>query len=67
MQKNVGTLDKTVRIIVGLGLLAMLIVREDSARWFGLIGIVPLFTALTSWCPLYTVLGIKTCPVSNKE
>ena len=66
MQKNVGTLDKTVRIVVGLALLVMLLVRQDSARWWGLIGLVPLFTVVTSWCPLYTVLGIKTCAGSQK-
>ncbi len=66
MQKNVGSLDKVVRIVVGLGLLSMLLVRQDSGRWFGLIGVIPLFTVLTSWCPLYTVLGIRTCPTEKK-
>lgn len=60
MQKNVGTLDKVVRVVVGLGLLSLLVLRNDSSRWLGLIGIVPLLTVALSWCPLYTLLGIKT-------
>jgi len=61
MQKNVGTTDKVVRIIVGLVLLSLLVIRSDNTRWIGLIGLVPLLTVVMSWCPLYTLLGIKTC------
>jgi hypothetical protein len=61
MQKNVGSIDRTIRIIIGLALLSLLVLRQDSSRWFGLIGLVPLLTAYLSWCPLYTPFGIKTC------
>jgi Inner membrane protein YgaP-like, transmembrane domain len=60
MQKNVGTADKVVRIAIGLALLSLLVLRQDSSRWFGLIGLVPLLTVFMGWCPLYTLLGIKT-------
>jgi len=61
MQANVGGVDRIVRIIIGLGLLSLLFLVQGDAKWWGLIGIVPLFTALTKWCPAYTVFGVKTC------
>lgn len=61
MEKNVGSADKVVRVIIGLALLSLLFTRQDSSRWFGLIGLVPLLTVALSWCPLYTPFGIKTC------
>jgi hypothetical protein len=61
MNKNVGTADKVVRVLVGLGLLSLLVVLHGNMRWLGLIGLIPLGTALMGICPLYSVLGIKTC------
>jgi hypothetical protein len=61
MQKNVGSADKIVRIVLGLGLLSLLFLLEPPMRWLGLIGIVPLATSLFGWCPLYTLLGVNTC------
>ena len=60
MQVNIGSIDKTVRIVAGLVLLSLVFLLEGKARWFGLIGVVPLVTAFTGFCPLYTVLGINT-------
>ncbi len=65
MKANVGGIDKVLRIVVGLGVLSLLVILEGSARWWGLIGIVPLGTALLGWCPAYTLLGINTCPVKQ--
>lgn len=62
MRINVGDMDRLIRLAVGIGLLAMVVVLESGARWFGLIGVVPLATALVRWCPLYTLLGLNTCP-----
>jgi hypothetical protein len=59
MVKNVGTVDKALRVIVGLALIALVFVGPKTP--WGWIGIVPLLTAALSWCPLYTVLGIRTC------
>jgi hypothetical protein len=59
MDKNVGTVDRLVRMIVGLALIALVFVGPQTA--WGWIGVVPLLTASLSWCPLYTVLGIRTC------
>jgi hypothetical protein len=63
MEKNVGSIDKALRIAAGLGILSLLFLLEGSARWFGLIGLVPLATALAGSCPAYTLLGIRTCPM----
>lgn len=61
-KKNMGTIDRVLRIILGLALLTGFFLNpEASLRWFYLIGIVPLATALISSCPLYTIFGIKTC------
>jgi hypothetical protein len=61
MTPNVGTADRVLRILVGLGLLSLLVVLDGNARWFGLIGLVPLLTAGIRFCPLYTLLGVRTC------
>ena len=60
MKANVGGIDKILRIVVGLGLLSLLFLLEGNARWWGLLGLVPLATALINFCPLYTFLGINT-------
>ncbi|MEO5695099.1 MAG: DUF2892 domain-containing protein [Usitatibacter sp.] len=67
MQKNVGTIDRVVRVLLGLGLLSLLFLLEGNARWFGLIGIVPLLTATFGYCPPYSMLGINTCGVASKR
>ena len=64
MEKNVGGLDKLVRVIVGIALIAMVFVGPKTA--WGWIGVVPLATAALSWCPLYTVIGLKTCAVNPR-
>jgi hypothetical protein len=60
--QNVGTIDKGIRVVAGLTLLAFAVLGDAPTRWFGLVGIVPLATALLGTCPLYTLLGISTCP-----
>ncbi len=59
---NLGTADRTIRVIVGLALLSAIFLLDGKERWLGLIGIVPLLTAMVRICPLYTALGIRTCP-----
>jgi len=63
MEKNVGSIDKTLRIVAGLAILSLLLLLEGSARWFGLIGLVPLFTGLFGYCPAYRLIGMNTCPL----
>ena len=61
MTANVGTADRIVRIVIGLALLSLIVVLEGGVRWFGLIGLVPIGTALIGWCPAYEPFGISTC------
>lgn len=64
MTANVGTVDRVLRIIVGLALIALalgLVPGMAAVKW-GWIGIVPLGTALLGYCPLYSILGVSTCP-----
>ena len=64
--RNVGTIDRAVRILVGLALIAGFFLNpEASLRWLYLIGIVPLATGLMGSCGLYTVLGINTCKLDR--
>lgn len=55
---NVGTADRIIRTVIGLGLLSLVFVGPKT-MW-GLIGIVPLATAGISFCPLYKLLGVST-------
>jgi hypothetical protein len=66
MKVNVGIVDRTIRIIFGLGILALFFLLEGNARYLGLIGIVPLLTAAFRSCPLYSILGMSTCPVRRE-
>ena len=64
--RNVGGIDRVLRILVGIVLLAMFFLFPDASwRYWTLIGIVPLATGLMGWCPAYTLLGIKTCPAQK--
>ncbi len=66
LKKNVGGIDRILRIVVGLALLAGFFLNPDaSMRWLYLIGIVPLATGLMSSCPLYSILGFNTCPMKR--
>lgn len=67
MIQNVGGIDRILRIIVGLALLSLLVLLEGNARWWGLIGLVPLGTALLRWCPAYTLIGVNTCPTKQAD
>ena len=67
MKANVGGVDKVLRIVVGLGLLSLILILEGSDRWWGLAGLVPLLTGLVNFCPIYSLLGINTCPMREKS
>jgi hypothetical protein len=67
MNTNVGSIDRIVRVVLGLGILSAVFWLQGSMRWLGLIGLVPLLTSIFSFCPLYTVLGIRTCPATPQK
>jgi len=57
---NEGTLDRVVRVALGIALLSLTVVGPQSL--LGLIGLVPLATGLFGFCPLYRLVGVSTCP-----
>ncbi len=63
MKANVGRLDRIVRIAIGLVLLSLIVLLPGPGRWWGLLGVIPLATASLSFCPLYSLLGISSCPL----
>lgn len=66
LKTNVGGLDRTLRVIVGIVLLAaFFMLPETGYRWLLLIGIVPLATGLIGTCPAYSIFGISTCKMKS--
>jgi len=55
MKANVGGIDRILRAIIGIALLAWLFVGAGDARWLGAIGAIPLLTGLLGFCPLCSV------------
>jgi hypothetical protein len=60
MKTNVGTVDRVIRVVVGLVLLSLVFILDGSVRWWGLVGLLPLATGLFGWCALYVPFGIDT-------
>jgi hypothetical protein len=60
MKRNVGTVDRAIRVVAGLALLSLIFILEGAARWWGLVGLLPLATGLVGWCALYVPLGMDT-------
>jgi Protein of unknown function (DUF2892) len=65
MNRNIGKVDRIVRVVLGIALLSLVLFVEGPMRWWGLIGIVPLATAFAGWCPAYSILGMNTCATKN--
>ncbi|RYF40846.1 MAG: DUF2892 domain-containing protein [Comamonadaceae bacterium] len=63
MQMNVGTLDRALR--VGAGLLLIGLALAGVIGPWGYVGVVPLATGLFRFCPLYSLIGVQTCPVAK--
>jgi len=59
MKANLGTIDRSLRIVAGLVLIGLSLMGVIG--WWGWIGLVPLATGIFRFCPVYTLLGIKTC------
>ena len=59
MRQNEGSLDRALRVIVGIVLIAMFFVGPKAA--WGWIGVIPLLTGLVGVCPLYRLIGMNTC------
>lgn len=61
LPKNVGTVDRTLRFVVGIALLSMAFTGPKAA--WGFLGFIPLLTATLRTCPAYTLFGVSTCKV----
>lgn len=64
MIKNIGSTDRTIRIIAGIGIIALGLYFHT---WWGAIGALPILTALIGWCPPYSLLGINTCKAVQRQ
>ncbi|WP_206198004.1 YgaP family membrane protein [Shimia sediminis] len=62
LSKNVGNLDRIARIVIGALLILGAVMGYGVWMW---IGVIPLATGLMSSCPLYSIFGIRTCPMSK--
>ena len=64
--RNEGSIDRILRVIVGLALLAgFFVFPEATYRWAFLLGVIPLVTGLVGTCPIYSIFGLSTCPVKR--
>lgn len=64
MTKNIGMIDRIVRIVIGIILIAFALkfgFPDTGWNWVGWIGIIPILTALVGSCPIYSLIGVNTC------
>jgi len=65
-KKNVGGIDRVLRVFVGAALIAGFALNQEGAySWLYLIGIIPLATGLLGTCPAYSIFGFNTCPLKK--
>jgi len=65
MAANVGGIDRALRIVAGLAILALFFVLDGSSRYWALLGFVPLLTGIFRYCPAYSLIGLSTCPMKR--
>lgn len=65
MKLNEGNLDRTLRIILGIGIISLVFWGPETA--WGYLGVIPLITGVVGFCPLYKIVGLNTCPLSKKH
>ncbi len=69
MTANVGTIDRAIKIVVGVLLIAFALrlgFPETGWNWIGWIGVIPIVTAIFGYCPAYSLIGLSTCPLTRK-
>jgi hypothetical protein len=70
MTANVGMIDRVIRVVVGILLIAFALrlgFPETGWNWVGWIGVVPILTAIFGYCPAYSLLGLSTCPLARRQ
>ena len=65
MPRNVGSIDRILRMVAGLALIALAATGTIGA--WGYVGIVPLLTAFVGYCPAYGLIGLNTCPLGDRK
>lgn len=65
MKTNEGGLDRVLRIVAGLVLIGLTL--NGTIGVWGWVGVVPLATGALGWCPLYSLLGLNSCPMKSKS
>ncbi|MEX2642903.1 MAG: DUF2892 domain-containing protein [Acetobacterales bacterium] len=65
MTSNVGTLDRVLRVILGLALLSLAFVLEGNLRWIAVLGVPLLLSAAFGVCFAYRLFGLNTCPLAR--
>ena len=63
MTRNEGTIDRALRIVLGLALISLVFVGPQTA--WGWVGLIPLVTGAVGTCPLYSIFGINTCSIAK--
>ncbi len=67
MKKNVGQLDKIIRIVLGIAVLSLFFILDGGLKWISLLGIVFILTGVIKVCPLYLPFGISTNKFKGKS
>lgn len=65
MPKNLGNLDRSLRLIAGLILISLVFIGPKTA--WGWVGIIGVLTAAIGYCPLYSLFGVKSCPLKRNS
>ena len=63
--KNIGNIDKVFKFVVGLTLLSLLLWGDGNLKYLGLIGLIPIISAIFDVCPLCLILGKKSCKIKK--
>ena len=66
MAPNVGTIDRVLRVIAGLALVAVAVLVDHPYAWVAWIGVVPLVTGVVGICPAYRLFGLTSCPLTRR-
>jgi len=64
MIMNVGSADRVLRVVAGIGIVSVGVFYQN---WWGAVGLVPMATGLTGWCPPYSLFGINTCSMKKVD
>ena len=60
MKANMGSVDRLIRFILGIGLILLFFFTAAPIKYVGILGVIFVITALIKWCPLYTLFGFST-------